>query len=52
MEQVKLKWVVEFREKHALERREDAAAKMSLGELLYWVMFGDGRVEPVRELQS
>jgi hypothetical protein len=31
---------------------EDATATMSLSELLYWVLFGDGRVEPVREMQS
>jgi hypothetical protein len=52
MNQVKLRWVVEFKEKRARERAEEATASMSLGELLYWVLFGEGRVETVREMQS
>ncbi|MES2390119.1 MAG: hypothetical protein V4555_00655 [Acidobacteriota bacterium] len=45
METATVRVVVEFRE--ALKKKEVDVETMSLSELLYWVMFGGGKVEAV-----
>jgi len=48
-----MKFVVDFRKQVVRKPADEAATETkSLGELLYHVLFGDGRMEPARELQS
>jgi hypothetical protein len=47
-----MRLVVDFRERLIPESVEGAAETMSLGELLYHVLFGDGSMEPVQEMRG
>ncbi len=52
MMQTTMRLVVNFREQPAREPAKKTAEKMSLSELLYHVLFGDGRMESVQEMHG